>query len=71
MDHVEVYRRTDDRWAWRRKAPNGRIVATDGGQGYDHLSDALTEAEDVNAGVLVTVLRSDHVDREGASDAEG
>lgn len=36
----EVYRRRDGKWAWRIKAPNGRIVATDGSQGYDHKIDA-------------------------------
>lgn len=31
---LEVYRRADGLYAWRLKAKNGRIIATDGGQGY-------------------------------------
>ena len=37
---LEVYKREDGKWAWRVRAGNGQIIATDGGQGYDHLSDA-------------------------------
>jgi uncharacterized protein YegP (UPF0339 family) len=31
---VDVYQRPDSLWGWRLIAANGRIVATDGGQGY-------------------------------------
>lgn len=31
---LEIYRRADGLYAWRLKAANGRIIATDGGQGY-------------------------------------
>lgn len=34
----EFYQRTDMLWAWRLKAANGQIVATDGGQGYEDRS---------------------------------
>jgi len=30
----ELYQRKDGKWAFRVKAANGQIVATDGGQGY-------------------------------------
>lgn len=40
MPSAEVFRRTDGRWAWRLKADNGYIVATDGGQGYENATDA-------------------------------
>ena len=30
----EVYKRKDGKWAFRVKASNGQVVATDGGQGY-------------------------------------
>lgn len=30
----ELYKRKDGNWAFRVKASNGQIVATDGGQGY-------------------------------------
>jgi uncharacterized protein YegP (UPF0339 family) len=36
----EVYKRTDGKWAFRVKASNGQIVATDGGQGYGAKGDA-------------------------------
>ena len=29
-----LYEREDGRWGWRLKADNGRIIATDGAQGY-------------------------------------
>ncbi len=31
---AEVYKRKDGKWAFRVKASNGQVVATDGGQGY-------------------------------------
>ncbi len=30
----EIYKRKDGKWAFRVKASNGQVVATDGGQGY-------------------------------------
>jgi uncharacterized protein YegP (UPF0339 family) len=36
----QVYKRTDGKWAFRVKANNGEIVATDGGQGYSAKGDA-------------------------------
>ncbi len=38
MAKLEIYRRADRKWAWRLKADNGFIVATDGGQGYEDKS---------------------------------
>ncbi len=38
---IEVYRRVDNTWAWRVKAGNGDIIATDGGQGYANKQDAV------------------------------
>jgi uncharacterized protein YegP (UPF0339 family) len=38
----EVYQRNDGKWAFRVKAANGEIVATDGGQGYSAKADAQT-----------------------------
>lgn len=37
---AEVYEREDGKWAWRLKAANGEIIATDGGQGYENKQDA-------------------------------
>lgn len=37
---LEIYRREDGKWAWRVRAGNGEIVATDGGQGYEKFADA-------------------------------
>lgn len=42
---AEVYRREDGRWAWRLVAPNGHIIATDGGQGYENREDAMAIIE--------------------------
>ena len=41
---VEVYRREDAKFAWRLVADNGDIVATDGGQGYENMSDCVEMA---------------------------
>jgi uncharacterized protein YegP (UPF0339 family) len=37
---LEMYRREDGKWAWRVRATNGQIVATDGGQGYENMAVA-------------------------------
>ncbi len=39
-----IYRRADGKWAWNLKV-NGRIVATDGSQGYENENDARSMAE--------------------------
>jgi len=36
----DVYQRADGKWAWRLRAQNGYIIATDGGQGYENRGDA-------------------------------
>lgn len=41
---LEIYRRADGKWAWRVRAANNQIVATDGGQGYENETDAMTMA---------------------------
>jgi uncharacterized protein YegP (UPF0339 family) len=46
----ELYRRTDAKWAWRIKARNGQVVATDGGQGYETKTHARTTLEKVISG---------------------
>jgi uncharacterized protein YegP (UPF0339 family) len=46
----ELYRRTDGRWAWRIRAANGQVVATDGGQGYESKTDARSTLEKVISG---------------------
>jgi uncharacterized protein YegP (UPF0339 family) len=35
-----LYKRSDGKWAWRLEADNGRVIATDGGQGYENEGDA-------------------------------
>lgn len=45
-----VYRRTDGKWAWRLEADNGRIIATDGAQGYERENDARTMADRIISG---------------------
>ncbi|HEV7757547.1 MAG TPA: DUF1508 domain-containing protein [Acidimicrobiales bacterium] len=46
----EIYKRNDDKWAFRIKASNGEIVATDGGQGYSAKSDAKSTLEKLMRG---------------------
>lgn len=46
----EIYRRTDGKFAFRVKAGNGEIVATDGGQGYVNRSDARSTLEKLMRG---------------------
>lgn len=46
---IEVYRRTDGKWAWRLVASNGNIIATDGGQGYENRADCEDMALDIVA----------------------
>jgi uncharacterized protein YegP (UPF0339 family) len=46
----EVYKRGDGKWAWRLKASNGQIVATDGSQGYNNSADAKSTLEKVMNG---------------------
>jgi len=45
-----LYARTDGKWAWRLEADNGRIIATDGGQGYEDENDARTMADRIIGG---------------------
>jgi hypothetical protein len=46
----EIYQRSDNKWAFRVKASNGEIVATDGGQGYSAKSDAKATLEKLMRG---------------------
>ncbi len=46
----EVYKRTDGKWAFRVKAGNHEVVATDGGQGYSNKSDAKSTLEKLMRG---------------------
>jgi uncharacterized protein YegP (UPF0339 family) len=50
MSERVLYTRTDGKWAWRLVADNGRIIATDGGQGYNNEDDARTMADRVIGG---------------------
>jgi uncharacterized protein YegP (UPF0339 family) len=50
----ETYARSDGRYAFRIKAANGQIVATDGNQGYENRSDAKATLTSVMAGVYKT-----------------
>lgn len=46
----EVYKRADGKYAFRVKASNGEIVATDGSQGYNSASDAKATLEKLMRG---------------------
>jgi uncharacterized protein YegP (UPF0339 family) len=45
-----LYTRDDGKWAWRLVADNGRIIATDGGQGYENEEDARDMADRIIGG---------------------
>lgn len=51
MPNLEIYQRTDGRWAWRLRAGNGAIIATDGGQGYQNRSDCARIADAIVSGL--------------------
>lgn len=46
----EIYQRKDGKWAFRVKASNGQIVATDGGQGYERKASAQSALENLMGG---------------------
>ncbi len=46
----EVYKRSDGKWAFRIKAANGQVVATDGSQGYNSKVDARATLTKILAG---------------------
>lgn len=50
MSKLEIYRRTDDRWAWRLIADNGQVIATDGAQGYENRGDCEVVANAIVRG---------------------
>ncbi len=50
MNTLDVYRRADGKWAWRLRARNGRIIATDAGQGYSRRIDCARMAQGIAAG---------------------
>jgi uncharacterized protein YegP (UPF0339 family) len=50
MGELDVYKRNDGKWAWRLVAPNGQIIATDGGQGYENRGDCERMGKAVTSG---------------------
>ncbi|MBM3715890.1 MAG: DUF1508 domain-containing protein [Actinobacteria bacterium] len=46
----QVFQRADGRWAWRLRAANGEIIATDGGQGFERHGAAKASAAAVLSG---------------------
>ena len=53
-DRVEVYRREDGRFGWRRRdGRNAKIVSTDGGQGYENEAECRVQAAKRNPDVEV------------------
>jgi len=47
---LDIYLRTDGRWAWRLIAPNGQVIATDGSQGYEKRADCARVADAIVRG---------------------
>lgn len=62
MNELEIYRRVDERWAWRLVAGNGQVIATDGGQGYENKRDCLRIASDLldgeYRGITITIIEA-------------
>ncbi|WP_138413972.1 DUF1508 domain-containing protein [Sinomonas gamaensis] len=50
MAELNVYQRPDHNWGWRLISDNGHVIATDGGQGYEHESMAEKMGQQVIAG---------------------
>lgn len=46
----EIYKRTDGKYAFRVRAGNNEVVATDGSQGYDHAADAKSTLQKLMGG---------------------
>jgi len=46
----EVYQRSDGKYAFRVKAGNHEVVATDGGQGYDNAAAAKSTLQKLMSG---------------------
>ena len=55
----EIYTRADGKYAFRVKASNGEVVATDGGQGYEHKSDARHTLERLISGEYNGPIKED------------
>jgi hypothetical protein len=53
-----LYKRSDGKWAWRLRADNGEIIAVDGCQGYENLSDARDMSEEIVRGEFKTPKRT-------------
>lgn len=51
-EEAELVKRKDGKYGFRLQEANGRIVMTDGGQGYDHVVDAHT--------MFVRILRGEY-----------
>jgi uncharacterized protein YegP (UPF0339 family) len=52
---VRVYQDAAGEWRWTRRAGNGETVA-DSSEGYTTLENCLSMAEEINQGVIVTVV---------------
>lgn len=51
MNELDIYQRTDKRWAWRLIAGNGQTIATDGSQGYENRADCARIATAIITGL--------------------
>lgn len=60
MSTTEVFKRSDGLWAWRLRASNGQIIATDGGQGYSRRRDAVDMAERINVAAVTGAEEEAH-----------
>ena len=58
MAELNVYKRSDGKWAWRLRADNGEIIAVDGGQGYENMSDARDMSDEIVRGDFKTARRT-------------
>lgn len=63
-ERVEVYKNKAGKFAWRKVAVNEEITATDGGQGYTRLIDAVRMAKRENEGLPIVEVYEDARDPE-------
>ncbi|KHL05133.1 DUF1508 domain-containing protein [Sinomonas humi] len=58
MAELNVYQRPDHNWGWRLISDNGNVIATDGGQGYEHEAMAEQMGEQVITGHYAEAKRT-------------
>lgn len=50
MAERNIFERADGTWGWRLKADNGKVIATDGNQGYESETTCRNMADKIIGG---------------------